>query len=234
MVPKISYPPRHYHDHLTKPLSPTTAQAHLAAFLAQTSSKPHLHPDAQLSTSGIAFSASSGPKGGLALHHLTRIEAGLRGESLVAETATELEERFGDEVGVPKSDDRRLDEVIEGRAKAGVEGKRKRSAEEVAQWAEETSGAALTGEGQEWDGAEDMESYELGQRPMKGEVGGREGAPVVKQGGGVPDVVEHDEDGGVVGKKPATEAEKKARREAKKARRKVEKKDRVVKTENEG
>ena len=58
---------------------------------------------------------------------------------------------------------------------------------------------------------------------MKGEIGNREGAPVVMQGGVEPTVVEHDADGtALTTKKPKGEVDKRARKQAKKARNKAE------------
>ncbi|TKA27741.1 hypothetical protein B0A50_04842 [Salinomyces thailandicus] len=203
-----SHPPYYPHPALTQTLTPTQARTHLAAFLAQTPSKPYLHPDAQLSTSGIAFSAQAGPSGGLALHHLGRIEKGLGGECLVAETDEELG-MFGGAVELPEGDDARVDGVIEGK---GL-GRRERGVEAVGRWAEQS---AVEGE---W---EDGEAFALQQRDMAGEIGDRGADGEVRV---APPVVEKagEED---VGRKPVTEAEKKAKREAKKARRKTENQER--------
>jgi len=222
MVPKTSYPPTHHHPHLTTPLTPSAAQAQLAAFLSKTQSKPYLHPDALLSTSGITYSAQSGPTGGLAIHHLKRIEAGLRGENLIAETADELAQ-FGEEAELAVGDDSKVDALIEGKTlgsgrKGGL--KRKRTPEEVAQWAEQSSEAAFGNEAQAGAGAEewqDQEDFEQQQQPLVGEVGGREGAPVTSQNG-APPTVAHVED--ETSKKPLTDADRRARKDAKKAKKK--------------
>lgn len=217
MVPKQSYPPMRSHPHLTKRLTPAEAQQRLAAFLKRTETQPHLHPDAQLSANGIRFAAQSGPKGGLALHHLRRIEAGLRGENLVAETAEELAQEFGGEE-LPEGDDSRLDDAIEGK-------KAKRKREDIGAWAEESSEAAFGANQEEDEGRsadwEDKDEYELRQRGVTGEVGEREGAPAVRQNGAPPAVkkVKASHGGG--------EADKAAKRAAKKERRKAEKGERA-------
>lgn len=167
MATRTAYPPMH--PLTPKTLPPSTAQTHLSTFLSQTKSKPHLHPDALLSSTGIQFSAHSGPQGGLALHHLQRIEAGLRGENLVLETQEELEAVFGEEMraaGTLRGDDSRVDKVIE------KGGKRARSQERVEGWE---------------DGAEFARKRSVDE----GEVGDREGAHVVQQGGEVPVVEDH-------------------------------------------
>lgn len=174
-------------------LPQTTAQTQLSNFLAQTKTKPHLHPDALLSSTGVNFSAHSGPTGGLALHHLSRIEAGLRGENLVQETQEELEAVFGEEMraaGTLRGDDKRLDENIAGT-------KRARSQERVKEWE---------------DGAE----FALGQEIVEGEVGER-GDGVVKQGG-APPVLETHTQGGKVDVESRRVAKRARRAEEKKER----------------
>lgn len=167
MASRAVYPPI---QHPTGPvvLDPTAAQTQLAAFLSQTRSKAHLHPDALLSSTGIQFSANSGPTGGLALHHLQRIEAGLRGENLVQETQEELEAVFGEEMraaGTLRGDDRRVDATIERVSK------RSKSQERVREWE---------------DGAEFAQQQDI----TEGEVGDR-GDHVVQQGGAPPEIEQH-------------------------------------------
>ena len=204
MVPRVSYPPA---KTTLKPttLAPTEAQALLSTFLAKTASKPYLHPDAQLSTVGITYAAASGPTGGLAIHHLKRIEAGLRGEHLVAETEEELKTLFAEAAG----DDSRVDGVIAGK-------KRKRTAEQVAQWAEDASAGAEQGDAAagEW---QDADEYALGQEDVTGEVGARGTEHVRQDRSGPPEI----QDGGKV--------DKEARKAAKKAKKAAEKKERLEK-----
>ncbi|RMY89211.1 hypothetical protein D0864_06482 [Hortaea werneckii] len=217
MVPRASDPPTRHHPTLTKSLKPAAAETKLAGFLEKTQTQPYLHPDAQLSLAGITYSAQSGPTGGLAIHHLKRIDAGLKGENLVAETADELAV-FGGEAALPEGDDSKLDATIGAKSDEKKKGvlKRKRSTEEVGKWAEQSSEAAF-GEAQAGAAAEDWqdrEEYEQSQQPLEGEVGEREGAPATKQGG-QPPVVQH---AGGDGHKELSAADKKARKEAKKAR----------------
>ena len=214
MVPRQSYPPIRYHPALTTLISPQIAQKNLAAYLARTPLHPHLHPDALLSAAGAAFSAQSGPIGGLAIHHLKRIEAGLRGENLIAESKEEVAELLGLEL--PAGDDAKVDQQIEGTAL-----KRKRRDEDVASWAEQSSEAGV-GFGvpviaPEWEGAEEQEEYELNQRPMVGEVSKREaGGAVLRQNGLPPSIMQHDGSGRIVGADGGID--KRARKAAKKAR----------------
>ncbi|KAK5173623.1 uncharacterized protein LTR77_002304 [Saxophila tyrrhenica] len=232
MVPQPPLPPTHHHPSLTRPLPPSTAQELLHTYLESSTTQPHLHPDSQLNTSGPSFAATSSSSGGLAIHHLRRIEAGLRGERLVAETKEELERLFGDAAGTVAGadDDGRLDaSIAEAAAQKRAEGKGKRKRdreEEIEAWAHDTSSMAggATGqelesfantpmhapdhgyEEQEW---QDREEYEKQQGMLEGELGERIGATNVKQNGEVPEIVKHDGEG-------KTEAEKKARKENKK------------------
>ncbi|KAF2752806.1 hypothetical protein EJ05DRAFT_238350 [Pseudovirgaria hyperparasitica] len=71
--------------HRTLPSTPVPladAEKMLTAYLDKTDYEPHLHPDAILNAVGIQLSLSSGTEGGLTLHNLRRIQAGLRGEKL--------------------------------------------------------------------------------------------------------------------------------------------------------
>jgi hypothetical protein len=67
--------------HRTYRVDPSTALSLLQDYLTESSTSPHLHPDAILTERGPQLSGSS-EEGGLTLHHLRRVEAGLRGERL--------------------------------------------------------------------------------------------------------------------------------------------------------
>ncbi|KAF2720244.1 hypothetical protein K431DRAFT_270934 [Polychaeton citri CBS 116435] len=186
------YPPTHVHASFTKAVKPSEAQAQLSSFLELTKTNAYLHPDSVLYVNGPQFSATTGQNGGLALHHLRRIEAGLRGESLVAETADELIEHFGVEAGKATSDDRRVDDAI-AQTKGGL--KRARS-------------------------------FEKKQKVLQGEVGERDGAAVIEQGGEAPDVEMADlpgEDDDGAGRTSKTASQKANRKADKKARNKARK-----------
>lgn len=94
--PTFTYPPLHHHT--STPLDPKLASAPLASYLEKSLTRPYLHPDAWLSLEGVRHGPKSGPQGSWALHHLRRIEAGMRGESLAVESTEELVERFGEEI----------------------------------------------------------------------------------------------------------------------------------------
>ena len=94
MTPQISYPP--YRAHSSHQLSIEAAQSLLSTYLTESESSPHLHPDALLSTAGVQFSTHGGPTGGLVLHNLRRVEAGLRGERLAPDPEPESEDRVLD------------------------------------------------------------------------------------------------------------------------------------------
>jgi len=235
MVPNPTAPlPHHPHPSLTLPLTPSAAQALLATYLQDSQTTAWRHPDSLLRASGIAYPPHAGPQGGLALHHLRRIEAGLRGENLVTETVDELVEKFGDEAAagaaggalLPEGDDKRLDALIAGE-KGGVKRKRFRDESRVDAWAEDTAAYGSSSEAAFGDVArrggvdgewQDRERYARSQEVLE-EVGDREpaaGAPVVRS----ETKLLHDD--------------KAARRAAKKEKRKAEKKEREAARKEEG
>lgn len=69
----------------SKPLSIGAAQELVATYLNESESNAHLHPDALLTTSDVQYTPAGGPQGGIILHNLRRVEAGLRGEVLKPE-----------------------------------------------------------------------------------------------------------------------------------------------------
>lgn len=221
MAPRQAYPPSHTY-HPVRSIAPSDAQEVLSAYLSKCESNPHLHPDSTLSRTGVSFSATSGPTGGLAIHHLRRIEAGLRGENLGIESEEELLGKFGDVL--PEGNDERLDEVIayglNGRKKSRREG---RDESEIEQWSDqvvqhqEIESFANTPmyrpmhEEEETNGWQDQEVYEQEQGILEGEMGEREGAPSVKQNGNVPEIMEEG-----VGRSERDKEERKRRKKEKK------------------
>lgn len=137
---RIAYPPTIHHSSTI--VSPAEAQEALAKFLKRAETKPYLHPDSQINSTGINFSAHSGPNGGLAFHHLRRIEAGLSGENLIAETEEELAklEEPADAEALPLSDDKRLDARLQ-------------RTKEIQEWAESSTAAASVEDDTEMDQA---------------------------------------------------------------------------------
>lgn len=98
-------PPPHYTSAPALSVPISQALLLLQAYLAASESSPHLHPDCIFTEHGPTFSSAAGA-GGLVLHQLRRVEAGLRGERLVAE----MEDAGVGEVELPEGDDGRLDQ----------------------------------------------------------------------------------------------------------------------------
>ncbi len=193
-----------HHSHLTRALSASDVAEKLADYITRSREHPYLHPDSYLSSAGVSFSVTSGPKGGLALHHLGRIEAGLRGESLKLASKEDLRAQFGvedEDEELQSSDDRALDHAI------GNTMRKKRKQKEVQEWVAQSESEGY-GDGVprevesfantpmhtpfEW---QDQQEYELQQTMLEGELGERDGAPVVKQNGIEPGLLLHDSDG---------------------------------------
>lgn len=68
----------------------------LEKYLTTSERHPHLHPDALITPSGVTFSSHGGPLGGVVMHNLRRVAAGLRGEYLEPEPEPEFEEQEKD------------------------------------------------------------------------------------------------------------------------------------------
>jgi len=109
------------HTHLTPstPISSATALANIQAYLSLTADHAYLHPDVIFTSSGPTASNNLA-EGGLVLHQLRRVEAGLRGEHMEVELA-ELERMRSrsatpafDTDGARISNDKRLDSLMVG------------------------------------------------------------------------------------------------------------------------
>ncbi|KAF2797674.1 hypothetical protein K505DRAFT_193526, partial [Melanomma pulvis-pyrius CBS 109.77] len=74
------------------PITLPAASTLLTRFLSNSESHPHLHPDALITPTGVTFSSHGGPLGGVVMHNLRRVAAGLRGEYLEPEATPEPEE----------------------------------------------------------------------------------------------------------------------------------------------
>jgi len=181
MLPEVAYPPHRIHTSRT--VSTIAAYDLLSAYLVATETSPHLHPDGLLSTAGAQFATSAGPMGGVVLHNLRRVEAGLRGEHL----EPDLEVLEEDDV-VTGAEFESNEGVLENQLN-GVGNKR------TAQQAEE--------------GWQDIEEYQREQGPVVGEVGTR--SNFVADGVAEPIVVAHRE--GVKESKVDKAARKKAKKE---------------------
>jgi hypothetical protein len=99
MHPEDSHPP--HRIHASTPLSLSAAHTLLSTYLALSETSPHLHPDGLLTTAGAQFATSAGPLGGVVLHNLRRVEAGLRGEHLEPE-AEEQEDAVAEQLDAGK------------------------------------------------------------------------------------------------------------------------------------
>ncbi|OSS53889.1 hypothetical protein B5807_01415 [Epicoccum nigrum] len=82
---------------LSKPVSTADASTMLQTYISHSEAHPHLHPDALITPTGVTFSSHGGPTGGVVMHNLRRIAAGLRGEYLEPEPTPEPEAEEGAE-----------------------------------------------------------------------------------------------------------------------------------------
>lgn len=115
MAARVAYPPVRIEQ--SQLVSADVAQHSIASYLERSLKDASLHPGAILKAryhyskngttsdededeaevNNVDFS-QSGPQGGLTLHFLRRIEAGLRGEDLAAQSREELKALFSDEM----------------------------------------------------------------------------------------------------------------------------------------
>ncbi|KAI8935820.1 hypothetical protein NX059_007337 [Plenodomus lindquistii] len=98
------------------PISQSTASRILDAYLSNSEAHAHLHPDALITPTGVTFSSHGGPMGGVVMHNLRRVAAGLRGEYLEPEKTPEPE---GEE-GIAGAE-------VGGKGGAGVKGVNKKT-----------------------------------------------------------------------------------------------------------
>ncbi|PVH97799.1 hypothetical protein DM02DRAFT_67780 [Periconia macrospinosa] len=77
----------------SKAISQAEASQILEKYILNSESHPHLHPDALITPTGVTFSSHGGPTGGVVMHNLRRVAAGLRGEYLEPEATPEPEEQ---------------------------------------------------------------------------------------------------------------------------------------------
>lgn len=234
----------------TVPLPPNVALSTLQSFLTATEKHPYLHPDSLIQPGGVNFASSgNGPSGGLIIHHLRRIAAGLNGESLIPEP----DDIFTLYPGARASDDTRLDaeirrEMLPGKRKPMNEldefGTPKKSA--LKKPRAKVEDASLDSEGEvlhsarngsdPWDGEEDLEEFRLKQKPIEGDIG--EPDPSRERQTGAtrpPAVMAHQDvenmDTGEVEKMNTglSQAEKELRKAEKKKRQKEEKRAKEIK-----
>ena len=122
--------PHHVHVTPSRPISTDTALVNIQSYLALTTTEAYLHPDVIFTSSGPTASTSL-TTGGLVLHQLRRVEAGLRGEYIAVELADleRMRSRSGTPIlpgsdahgenGLSESNDARLDRLIAGTLHAG-------------------------------------------------------------------------------------------------------------------
>ncbi|GAB7340619.1 hypothetical protein MBLNU457_7024t1 [Dothideomycetes sp. NU457] len=171
----------------TVPLPPNVALSTLQTFLTATEKYPYLHPDSLIQPGGVKFASSgNGPTGGLILHHLRRIAAGLNGESLIPEP----DDIFTLYPEARTSDDTRLDaeirrEMLPRKRKPMNEldefGTPKKSALKKAKVNIEDANVDSEGEVlhsarndadfDPFEGEEDPDQFRLKQEPLEGDVG---------------------------------------------------------------
>lgn len=125
----LSFPP---HVHLTplQPIAPSHALTLIQRYLSASGEHPYLHPDCHFVEHGIQLNNPI-ESGGLILHQLRRVEAGLRGERLSAdvllvdgageqtegaagEGAYAVARTRGVVDALPEGDDSRLDTLLSG------------------------------------------------------------------------------------------------------------------------
>jgi hypothetical protein len=272
-----AYPPTH---HLHSAFLPTpSASTALAEFLSDSLERPYLHPDATLSLDGIRYGPRSGPQGSWAFHHLRRIEAGMRGESLAVETTEELVAKFGEDVvkeatgmrpswqGAEAVEEEQEEVAVEedtvrewappktkqtkpAREMTKAEKKKARRAEEKAANARAKEAGEdvpnyrkrKLGEGDSDDAAifdindpshqQTKEEFDLEQKPLVGDIAGRDPAGVDREDAvAAPVVVKHDPDGEV--EVPEKSKKRKASVEEQEARRLAKKLKKEEKVKNE-
>jgi hypothetical protein len=93
MTPDTLPPYRHVSS---RPISLADASKMLDKYVADSEKHAHLQPDSLITPTGVAFSSNGGPKGGVVMHNLRRVAAGLRGEYLEPEKTPEPEEEEPD------------------------------------------------------------------------------------------------------------------------------------------
>ncbi|KAJ4983731.1 hypothetical protein SVAN01_10766 [Stagonosporopsis vannaccii] len=182
----------------SRPISTADASTLLQTYITNSEAHPHLHPDALITPTGVTFSSHGGPTGGVVMHNLRRIAAGLRGEYLEPEPTPEPEEEEGAE---------------DDKAWKGKKGKGKKTT-----FADTDAGTVEV----EW---QDKEAYEREQGEIEiGELGHR--TNVVQEGGEEPKVEVAGEKRKGSDEKLDKEARKKAKKERDAQRKKENEKKR--------
>ncbi|KAI9818096.1 MAG: hypothetical protein M1827_000721 [Pycnora praestabilis] len=196
-----AYPP--HHPHTTSPIPSSHALTLLQTYLATAQRDASRHPDALLTANG-PISSNTSSAGGLTLHNLRRVEAGLRGEHLGADLS------FGK--GSSGSG-----------AKEGVDGDMM-EIDGSDKGTGDVNGHARTQEAQKpEEGWQSLEEYQREQEVEDGEIGQR--SNVVDEGGMVPTVLQHQTSAEQEVGERGMVLDKEARKKAKKARGELRKRE---------
>src|SRR5690242_19811345 len=81
----------------SRPISRANASNMLDKYLANSEAHPRLHPDSNITPTGVTFSSHGGPMGGVVMHKLRRVSAGLRGEYMEPEVTPEPDDHVEQE-----------------------------------------------------------------------------------------------------------------------------------------
>ncbi|KAJ4344539.1 uncharacterized protein N0V89_012282 [Didymosphaeria variabile] len=99
----------------SKSITLEDASSILEKYLTNSEVHSHLHPDALITPSGTTFSAQGGPAGGVVMHNLRRVAAGLKGNYLEPEPTPEPEgEDQNALVGANESQDDSINKKVAG------------------------------------------------------------------------------------------------------------------------
>ena len=157
-----AYPPIRHHS--TTPISTQTALSLLSNYLEATLTDASLHPNAILTENG-PITPAVGESTGLVLHNLRRVEAGLKGEHLEADSTLEKHDEHG-------LSGLKVDDAIAGATEIPIDNPREPGQELEGEW-------------------QDKEQFEREQDIVQGELGARDNASHSgheRDGGDVPKV----------------------------------------------
>lgn len=211
MVPDVLPPHRLLSTHS---IPADSASSLLQTYILNSESHAHLHPDALIKHSKVVFSAHAGPTGGVVMHNVRRVAAGLRGEYLEPESTPEPEETATTAEGVAGS------AAVGAMGANGKMARPKKSMKATGTkmtFDDEEGGASIEETANE--GWMDKETYELEEGAVDevGELGERSN---FVQSGGVAPEVEATDEAGAGSKRKAKPDDKEARKKAKKEREK--------------
>lgn len=169
------------HAHMSKTLSISEAASNLSNYLQASEVGAEWHPDAILTSGGVQFPAHGGIMGGPALNDLRRIERGLKGEVLAPEDDEKFMREHRLDLGYELENERGFGGVY-APTLGQLGGTPKKSAlkrRAVDDWNTQVN-----------SGAQSMESWQLSQKVVVGDVGDRD----TSHGGYVDDGYDSQED----------------------------------------